>query len=243
MADKQSYYIPIDGTLVEVEESVYRAYYKMKRRERYLEERDRDNGVLSYNALDDGGILGEAAFEDPAVGSMEDLALAKELIGQLHRCIAMLSKAERELIKAIYFDGSTEKEYASQTRMSQSAVSRKRKKFCRRSGNCQPRDLSKGSGRAGQKECRAQPIPEERPHRQILLRQQIRPVGAVGVRRVRHAVPKVQLERGGKAAHCLAVRQPPGLRKEILSQFSNDVRRTVAAGDPGGNQLGYAAKR
>lgn len=129
MADKQIYYIPIDGSLIEVEESVYRAYYKMKRRERDLEERDRDNGVLSYNALDDGGILGEAAFEDPAVGSMEDLALAKELIDQLHRCIAMLPKAERELIKAIYFEGSTEKEYASKAKMSQAAVSKKRKKI------------------------------------------------------------------------------------------------------------------
>ena len=129
MADKQIYYIPIDGSLIEVEEPVYRAYYKMQRRERYLEERDRDNGVLSYNALDDGGILGEAVFEDPALGSMEDLALAKELVDQLHRCIAMLPRSEWELIKAIYFDGSTEKEYASQTRMSQSAVSRKRKKI------------------------------------------------------------------------------------------------------------------
>lgn len=129
MADKQIYYIPIDGSLIEVEESVYRAYYKMDRRERYLEERDRNNGVLSYNALDDGGILGEAVFEDPAVGSMEDLALAKELIDQLHRCIAMLPKSERELIKAIYFDGATEKEFASKVQMSQAAVSKKRKKI------------------------------------------------------------------------------------------------------------------
>lgn len=51
MADKEKYFIPIEGKLIEVEENVYLAYYKMDRRERYLEERDKDNGVVSYNAI------------------------------------------------------------------------------------------------------------------------------------------------------------------------------------------------
>ena len=50
MADKEKYFIPIEGKLVEVEENVYATYYKMGRRERYLEERDKNNGVLSYDA-------------------------------------------------------------------------------------------------------------------------------------------------------------------------------------------------
>lgn len=128
MADKKRYYIPVDGTVVEVEEAVYRTYYRMDRRERYLEERDKENGVLSYSALDGGGIVGEAAFEDTS-DSMENLVLEKELTERLHRCIDMLPKAERELIEAIYFDGLTEKAYASKAKMSQSAVSRKQKKI------------------------------------------------------------------------------------------------------------------
>ena len=52
MADKENYYIPVEGKLVDVEESVYTAYYKMSRRERYLEERDQENGVMSYDALE-----------------------------------------------------------------------------------------------------------------------------------------------------------------------------------------------
>lgn len=47
MADKESYYIPVEGKLVEVEEKVYTTYYKMSRRERYLEERDKENGAMS----------------------------------------------------------------------------------------------------------------------------------------------------------------------------------------------------
>ena len=56
MADKEKYFIPIDGELIEVEKNVYVAYYKMNRRERYLEERDKDNGVVSYNTIDSQGI-------------------------------------------------------------------------------------------------------------------------------------------------------------------------------------------
>jgi len=129
MADKEKYFIPIEGRLIEVEENVYIAYYKMGRRERYLEERDKDNGVLSYDALDQNGMVGLEMFEDPAVHSLEDMALAKELIEQLHRCIDMLPRAERELIQAIYFDGLNDSEYARKSKVSQSGVSRRHKKI------------------------------------------------------------------------------------------------------------------
>ena len=101
----------------------------MGRRERYLEERDQDNGVLSYDALDQNGMVGLEMFEDPAVHSLEDMALAKELIEQLHRYIDMLPRAERELIQAIYFDGLNDSEYARKSKVSQSGVSRRHKKI------------------------------------------------------------------------------------------------------------------
>lgn len=60
--------------------------------------------------------------------TMEAITLANELRNQLHRCIAALPKAERELIYAIYFEGMTEAEYASKAKMTQSGISRRRKK-------------------------------------------------------------------------------------------------------------------
>lgn len=128
MADKETYYIPIEGTRIEVEKNVYEAYYKMSRRERYMEERDESNGVVSYHAMEANGINGEAGLRDMSADSLETVALAKELHDQLHRCIAALPKAERELIQAIYFDGLTEAEYAQRANLSQSGVSRKQKK-------------------------------------------------------------------------------------------------------------------
>jgi len=128
MANKEKYYIPIEGARIEVGKDVYEAYYKMSRRERYMEERDESNGVVSYHAIESSGIDGEAGLRDMSVDSLEAAAMAKELREQLHRCIAALPKAERELIHAIYFDGLTEAEYAQKANLSQSGVSRKQKK-------------------------------------------------------------------------------------------------------------------
>ena len=129
MADKEKYFIPIEGKLIEVEENVYIAYYKMGRRERYLEERDQENCVLSYDAMDRDGMVGQEMFHDPGSPSLEDLALAKELMAQLHRCIDMLPKAERELIQAIYFDGMSDTEYSKKVKRSQQIVSYNHKRI------------------------------------------------------------------------------------------------------------------
>lgn len=129
MADKERYYIPIEGKLIEVEENVYVAYYKMGRRERYLEERDKANNVYSYDALDKDGMKGEEMFRDPAIDSLEEISLSKELLFQLHRCIEMLPRAERELIHAIYFEGLSDTKYAERIHKSQAGISRKHKKI------------------------------------------------------------------------------------------------------------------
>lgn len=81
MADKENYYIPVEGKLVEVEKTVYTAYYKMSRRERYLEERDQENGVMSYDALDHNGMVGQEAFQDVQAGTLEDILKNEKYIG------------------------------------------------------------------------------------------------------------------------------------------------------------------
>ena len=129
MADKEQYFIPIEGKLIEVEENVYIAYYKMGRRERYLEERDHENGLVSYDALDNNGIVGQEMFKDSTMESLEDIALTKELKTQLHRCIDMLPKAERELILAIYFSGMSDTEYSKKIGRTQQTVSYRHRKI------------------------------------------------------------------------------------------------------------------
>ena len=129
MEEPKRFFIPAEGQLIEVSEEVYRAYYGMDRRERYLEERDLKNGLISYHTLDTSTHGGEAAMSNIRAPSVEDEMLASELLTLLHRCINVLPRAERELIQAIYFEGMTENEYAKKIRLTQSGVNRKRKKI------------------------------------------------------------------------------------------------------------------
>ena len=44
-------FIPLHGMLMEVPEDAYKAFYKRKRREKYLKDRSKDNGDFSYDML------------------------------------------------------------------------------------------------------------------------------------------------------------------------------------------------
>ena len=127
MADKEKYLIRLQGKLIEVSEDVYYAYFQMERQERTQEEKYQRNHVVSYDALDNGETVGVEGVADLETPSMEELIMAKELRDRLHHAIEALPRAERELIRAIYFEDMTEKEYAKLTGMSQTGISYRRR--------------------------------------------------------------------------------------------------------------------
>ena len=129
MADKEKYMIKIQGRLIEVSEDVYYAYFRMERHERWQEEKKQEHEVVSYDALDNGETVGAEAVPDLTSPSMEELAIAKELNNRLHHAVEALPKAERELIRAIYFEGQTEEDYGKRTGMSQTGISYRRRKI------------------------------------------------------------------------------------------------------------------
>ena len=53
------FFLPLHGMLMEVTEETYKEYYRDKRRQKYIDERSRLNGDVSYNALDTDETLGE----------------------------------------------------------------------------------------------------------------------------------------------------------------------------------------
>lgn len=129
MADKEKYMIKIQGKLIEVSEAVYYAYFRMERHERWQEEKKQEHEVVSYDALDNSETVGAEAVPDLTSPSMEELAIAKELNNRLHHAVEALPKAERELIRAIYFEGQTEADYGERTGMSQTGISYRRRKI------------------------------------------------------------------------------------------------------------------
>ncbi len=132
MKDREQHYIPVEGKLIEVEKAVYDAYYQMDRRERYIEERDEENGVVSYQTIEEENIDGESGLLDPNAVTIEEQLIAKEIMNRLYRCIALLPRAERELIIAVYFEGLSTKDYAMKEGLSKRTVDERRSRILRK---------------------------------------------------------------------------------------------------------------
>lgn len=128
MADKEKYMINIQGQLIEVSEDVYYAYFRMERQERWQEEKKVEHNVLSYDALDNSETLGIENILDVTAPTLEEVAEAHELRDRVRHAIALLPKAERELIRAIYYEELTERDVAKGEGVSQNKIYKQRKR-------------------------------------------------------------------------------------------------------------------
>ncbi len=91
MAENKKHMIMVSGKLVEVSREVYCEYYRMDRRDRYLEERDQAHGKTLYSNLDTVEMLGKEMIPDQNAASTEDAAIAHILCKKLHRCFRYAS--------------------------------------------------------------------------------------------------------------------------------------------------------
>ena len=122
MSEPKRYQLLVEGQLIEVTQEVYAAYYKALRRETYQNEQFQNNGVFSYNALDNGEVVGESMFSDPKSLSMEEDLINKEYLKLLLTCIKELSLDEQNLIRAIYYENESLRELARKMNVSKSAI-------------------------------------------------------------------------------------------------------------------------
>lgn len=112
MAEEKKHYIYVSNTLVEVSEEVYLAYYQEDRRRRTADEKEQRNGTVSYDNLDTVELSGAERFADRTAVSVEDAAIDRIMADKLHRCIDRLPREDRALIRALFFDGLSERKYA-----------------------------------------------------------------------------------------------------------------------------------
>ena len=139
--DKKAYHININGTLVEVTEKVYLAYYRAKRRERYYEHniknaapiRDANGYIIGYRpkkevSLD--ALMEEGCEFVDEQTAFEDIVILRCMICALHTALERLPRGERELIAALFLshdgDGMTEREYAAQIGVSGVAIHKRK---------------------------------------------------------------------------------------------------------------------
>ena len=129
MAEERKYRLRVEGHLVEVTKDVYLTYYRVERHTKTLDEKDVRNGKVSYSDLDTEETLGEEMVPDPNAESVEDKAFGNILLQELRQCLAQLPLEEQNLIRALYFEELTEREYAKQINIPQKAVNKRRHKI------------------------------------------------------------------------------------------------------------------
>ena len=130
-ADKKR--IWIRGQFVEVTDEVYRAYMQGDRKMRYFEnDLKTERFVLGKegqmvrvipsreDSLD--RLMDENAQQFPNEESVENTVLHKLEVDKLHTALLQLTKEERDLIYALFYEEKTEREYAGQLGLYRNAV-------------------------------------------------------------------------------------------------------------------------
>ena len=105
------YKIKIKDQLISVNEEVYIAYYKMARRERYLEEVSIKR-ELSYNHLIDKEYPIEMKMSEQQK-LIEDEVIKNIMIGKMIKAIENLTDSERIIVEELFFNEKSERELAN----------------------------------------------------------------------------------------------------------------------------------
>lgn len=121
---KDAFFICSHGVLMEVSQEFYQEYYRDKRRERYLDELASDKHI-SYHSLDTNEFNGEDILIDPDE-DVADQVMEKIMIEKLRAVLPLLTKDEKDLIQAIYFEEMSERDYAQYTGVYRNAIHKKK---------------------------------------------------------------------------------------------------------------------
>jgi RNA polymerase sigma factor (sigma-70 family) len=114
---------------VDVSEEIYKGYWQETNRENYLKRLDKENRLCYFSEF----LLGEIdrsieeRLMDKAI-DLEKLVEVKTQIEALTKALDKLSPEEREIIQALFFDETSQRELAKTLTISQGAVFRRKEK-------------------------------------------------------------------------------------------------------------------
>ncbi|HAJ9305163.1 TPA: sigma-70 family RNA polymerase sigma factor [Listeria monocytogenes] len=125
---REKYILPVNGKLITVSREVYESFYTHERRERYLEERDRDKGLLYFSNYDtkDGNFVDST--EDKKV-NVEKVVETGMIIKELYKALEGLNPEERDLITQIFFEERSIRDIAREKKISHVAIQKRRNKI------------------------------------------------------------------------------------------------------------------
>ena len=124
------WFVPLQGTLMEVSHIEYKRFYKTVERRKYLKKESKRVEEVSLDALDTAEMIGKDIVIDPSP-PLDEFVLDKLLLEKLNSGFETLDSQNQRLLKAIYYDGKTESKIAEDLGISQQAVSKRHMKILR----------------------------------------------------------------------------------------------------------------
>lgn len=121
------YFIPVDGKYYETTKEVYEVYYQMDRRERYLEERDLNKGVINFCDIDNEDYSAEEMLSDKDT-DIEEEVINSILIKTVLEAIMTLDEEEKWLIQELFFCGKSERELTRNTGIPRKTINYRKEK-------------------------------------------------------------------------------------------------------------------
>lgn len=126
----KKYYIFVGGEKIEVDQEVYKSYWQITNRERYLERLDRQNKLLFFSDLST-----EYSFEDTIADEnydLEKIVETKMLIDRVREAIESLNDEEREVIERLYYQDESLRSIATSKKISPPALLKRRNKILKK---------------------------------------------------------------------------------------------------------------
>ena len=129
-AYKDKLFIPVQGCLIETEQTHYIEFYRDKERWRYLQKLDKDNNLLSLEAVvtdDDSGNGFDFIADETA--NIEEAVVHRMMLDKLQSALFLLSEDERSLINAIFFRGLSEREWSKASGIPQKTINDRKRRI------------------------------------------------------------------------------------------------------------------
>ncbi|MGX7070337.1 sigma factor-like helix-turn-helix DNA-binding protein [Gemella bergeri] len=124
--DKE-YYLYVKGKAVPVSEEIYKAYWKITEHEKYIYRKDREHCVLPFSSFDYDGHFVDNIIDEKI--DLEKFIEVKMQIEELHRALNTLTKEERELMEAIFYNEESLRAIGKKEKVSHQAIGQRRDKI------------------------------------------------------------------------------------------------------------------
>ncbi|MFZ5944253.1 MAG: RNA polymerase sigma factor [Bacillota bacterium] len=124
---ERRYALVVKKQRIEVSEEIYKSYYKLTEREKYLDKLA-EKKHISLETCCQNGLQADYIISH-TVESIEDAIAKREMLEKLKLCLETISERERLLIYALYFQGKSERQLSAETEIPQRTINDRKRKI------------------------------------------------------------------------------------------------------------------